>query len=58
MSDKSIKAKHRQAVESRAQECCEYCRSQARFGPQSFSIEHIQRLSRDVKTELDNLALA
>ncbi|NEP48682.1 MAG: HNH endonuclease [Moorea sp. SIO3C2] len=58
MSEKSIKAKHRQAVESRAQGCCEYCRSQARFATQSFSIEHIQPLSRGGKSELDNLALA
>ena len=58
MSDRSIKAQLKQAVITRASGCCEYCRSQARFATQAFSIEHIQPQSRGGKTTLDNLALA
>ncbi len=48
----------KQAVFERAAGCCEYCRSQARFAVQAFSIEHIIPLSRGGLTALDNLALA
>lgn len=42
----------------RARGCCEYCRSQARFATQAFSVEHIIPRSRGGKTSQDNLALA
>ncbi len=42
----------------RANGCCEYCRSQAQFAVQSFSIEHIVPRSVGGKAELDNLAFA
>jgi 5-methylcytosine-specific restriction endonuclease McrA len=48
----------RQAVASRARGCCEYCRSQARYATEAFSIEHIQPLSREGADDIDNLALA
>jgi hypothetical protein len=58
MSKKRIVAQQKQAVVERAQGCCEYCRSQARFATQPFSVEHIKPRSRGGKTTLDNLALA
>ncbi|MEW5986221.1 MAG: HNH endonuclease signature motif containing protein [Chloroflexota bacterium] len=53
-----VTARQRQAVIQRANGCCEYCRSQARFATQSFSVEHIIPRRQDGKTELENLALA
>ncbi len=37
---------------------CEYCRSQARYATQSFSVEHILPRAQGGATRLDNLALA
>jgi hypothetical protein len=48
----------KQQVFERAAGCCEYCRCQARFAMQSFSVEHIIPVSRGGATTLDNLALA
>lgn len=45
-------------VTTRAHACCEYCRSQARFSPDPFSIEHIIPRSRGGATEPENLALS
>jgi hypothetical protein len=45
-------------VTKRASDCCEYCRSQARFSMQPFSIEHIVPRRRGGPTMLDNLALS
>jgi hypothetical protein len=45
-------------VAKRARGACEYCRSQARFAIQSFSIEHIFPLDRGGTDDLENLALA
>jgi len=42
----------------RAQGCCEYCLSQARFSTQSFSVEHILPQEKGGKTEVANLALS
>ena len=58
MPKRHVTAQQKQAVVERAQGCCEYCRSQARFATQSFSVEHIKPRSRGGKTTLDNLALA
>jgi hypothetical protein len=41
MSDERVTTELRQQVIDRAHGCCEYCRSQARFATQSFSVEHI-----------------
>ena len=38
MSDERISARLRAQVVERARECCEYCRSQARFAMQAFSV--------------------
>lgn len=48
----------KQFVIERANGCCEYCRSQARFATQPFSIEHILPRSQGGNNTLDNLALA
>ncbi|MYD61950.1 MAG: HNH endonuclease [Gemmatimonadetes bacterium] len=53
-----MNARLKQAVIHRAQECCEYCQSQARFATHPFSIEHIHPLSRGGEDTLNNLALA
>lgn len=53
-----ISSDFRQRVAERAEHCCEYCRSQAKFVVQSFAVEHIVPLSQGGLTMLDNLALA
>lgn len=58
MTERRVTAQQKRALEERAQGCCEYCRSQARFGLQSFSAEHIKPRIRGGETTLDNLALA
>jgi 5-methylcytosine-specific restriction endonuclease McrA len=57
MPDK-VTPRQKRAVVQRAQGCCEYCRSQARFSTQPFSIEHIKPSSQGGETTLANLALA
>ena len=58
MHERRVPAHLKRSVVERARGCCEYCRSQARFAIQSFSIEHILPKSQGGKTLLDNLALA
>jgi hypothetical protein len=58
MPEKRVTAEQKQAVLERARGCCEYCKSQARFATQSFSIEHIIPRHWGGETTLDNLALA
>ena len=53
-----VSVKHKKAVIRRANNCCEYCRSQARFATQPFSVEHIIPVSKSGKNTLENLALA
>ena len=45
-------------IAERALWCCEYCRSQARFSPDPFSIEHITPTSRGGTNALSNLAFS
>ena len=45
-------------VTNLAQGCCEYCKSQIRFSPNSFEIDHIVPISRGGLSQLENLALA
>jgi hypothetical protein len=56
--NKYVPAKLRQFVERRANGCCEYCRSQERFSPQSFSVEHILPRQSGGTTVEENLALS
>ncbi|HRW09942.1 MAG TPA: HNH endonuclease [Caldilineaceae bacterium] len=57
MSRERVPARLRQAVIERAQACCEYCASLARYSMSPFAIDHILPLSRGGQTELENLAL-
>ncbi len=58
MPKQRIPARLFAAVFARAHGCCEYCRSQVRYAPQSFSVEHIVPRSKGGTTTLDNLALS
>ena len=58
MPDSPLTSQQRETVADRAQGCCEYCFSQARFSPDPFSIERIIPHSRGGSKELGNLALA
>jgi hypothetical protein len=53
-----VPAAIRRLVTERAAGCCEYCRSQLRFAPQPFSVEHIRPREQGGTTSLDNLALS
>lgn len=44
------------AVIERANGRCEYCLSQAKFSPDTLSVEHITPFARGGTTDLDNLA--
>lgn len=57
MSDKYVPAELRRLVAERAQDCCEYCRLQARFSADSFTIDHILPLAQSGRTVAENLAL-
>lgn len=58
MPDSRPSAKQRAQVITRARNCCEYCMCQARYAPESFSVEHIMPRAKGGQTKLDNLALA
>lgn len=57
MSRERVPPSLKKAVIERAQSCCEYCTSLARYSTSPFAIDHIIPLSRGGKTVLDNLAL-
>jgi hypothetical protein len=46
----------RRSVARRAADACEYCRSQGRFSPDPFSVEHVVPRSRGGSDHMDNLA--
>jgi len=58
MAKPRITARQKKAIVERARGCCEYCRSQARFAMQPFSVEHIIPQSQGGQNRLDNLALS
>ncbi len=58
MSNLRPTKEQREQVIARAKECCEYCLSQSRFSPDSFSIDHIIPHTAGGATTLDNLALS
>lgn len=58
MSDKTIAAELRRLVADRAEHCCEYCRSQARYSSDPLTVDHIKPRILDGPTIADNLALA
>lgn len=45
-------------VKERARFCCEYCFSQERYSPDSFSMEHIIAVSRGGTDDPENLAFS
>ena len=58
MADQRVTVAKRRGVRNRAHDCCEYCKSQARFATETFAIEHIVPRHHGGSTELDNLAFA
>jgi 5-methylcytosine-specific restriction endonuclease McrA len=58
MSARKPTEKLKQQVKTRADNICEYCRSQAVFSSQPFAIEHITPFVLGGKTVLSNLAFA
>jgi hypothetical protein len=58
MTERRVTAEEKRNVVRRAGGCCEYCRSQQRFGTEPFSAEHIEPRSEGGKTVLENLALS
>jgi HNH endonuclease len=57
MSD-IIPKRTRRAVAERAKGCCEYCRSQERFAPVTFSVEHILPRQAGGTSAAENLAFS
>jgi hypothetical protein len=58
MPEDRVTADLRQRIFERAQGCCEYCRSQARFAMQAFAVEHIVPRVLGGQTVWENLALS
>lgn len=58
MPESKISPTLRAAVAERARKCCEYCRAQERYSPDSFSVEHILPISKGGSSDLSNLAFA
>jgi hypothetical protein len=58
MPDPRVSAQLRERVTERACGCCEYCRSQAQYATEAFSVEHILARAKGGTTTLENLALA
>lgn len=48
----------REAVILRAGQCCEYCKSQDKYSPTTFTIDHIIPVSLGGTSDSDNLAYA
>ena len=54
----SLRKKTKVAVAQRAGYCCEYCRSQEKFSPSRFSVDHIIPTAKLGEDDLDNLCYA
>lgn len=48
----------REAVVLRASKCCEYCKSQDKYSPTFFTIDHVLPESMDGTSDFENLAYA
>jgi 5-methylcytosine-specific restriction endonuclease McrA len=57
MTDNKLTTQVKQEVRLRAKSCCEYCHSQEKFATHSFSVEHIQPLSKGGDSNLDNIVI-
>jgi len=55
MSEKHIPAELRRPVADRGKHCCEYCRTQARYASDSFTVDHITPRSLGGPTTADKL---
>jgi len=58
MPEPRLSPSQRAAVIERAHGCCEYCRAQEHYSPDSFSVEHIIPLSKNGANDSANLAFA
>ena len=58
MPERYVPADLRRLTRDRAGGICEYCRSQERFSPQRFSVEHIKPQSAGGDSTPENLALS
>lgn len=58
MAKFTISIEVRNEVIRRAEKCCEYCKSQDKYSPTSFTIDHVLPESLDGTSELANLAYA
>ncbi len=58
MPEDRLSSALRRLIAERSHFCCEYCWSQERYSPDSFSSEHIFPLSRGGTNDPDNLAFS
>ncbi len=58
MAKISIPVTLRDSVIIRASKCCEYCKSQDKYSPTSFTIDHVIPESLDGTSDFENLAYA
>lgn len=58
MAKLNIPTDVREAVILRASKCCEYCKSQDKYSPTAFTIDHIVPESLDGTSDFENLAYA
>jgi len=58
MAKSFISPSAREAVTQRANYCCEYCKSQDKYSPNSFTIDHILPESLNGSSDIENLAYA
>ena len=58
MARAKVSDKLKKQVIDRAEGCCEYCKSQIRFSPNSFEIDHIIPIRQGGMNQLENMALA
>ena len=58
MPKSSISNILRSAVILRAHKCCEYCKSQDKYSPTSYTIDHVVPENLDGTSEIENLAYA
>ncbi|MBI3757151.1 MAG: HNH endonuclease [Deltaproteobacteria bacterium] len=58
MSNQYVSAELRRHIAERANQCCEYCRTQAQYSADSFTADHITPRSLGGLTAIDNLALS
>jgi len=58
MAEKRVSAELRRLITERANHCCEYCRTQAQYSADSFTVDHIIPRSLGGVTSVANLALS